>query len=91
MVYNRRIESYFGRIKPVIRQLDIYSARGLQNALNEIRHFFNHVRTHQNLDGLTPAEAWSGYVPTDIYKSPPKSAQLVQTADGVLVGYHIRC
>ncbi|MGB4558509.1 MAG: hypothetical protein WBI20_07305, partial [Burkholderiaceae bacterium] len=84
------IESFFGRIKPVIKQLEIYSPLGLQNALNEIRLFFNHVRTHQNLDGLTPAEAWRGFVSTDIYRSPPKSVQLVQALDGLLVGYHIR-
>ena len=40
-----------GRIKPLLKQLDIYSTWGLQNALNEIRQFFNHVRTHQNLYG----------------------------------------
>jgi transposase InsO family protein len=87
---NGRIESYFGRIKPLLKQLDIYSTWGLQNALNEIRQFFNHIRTHQNLGGLTPAESWQGLVPTDIFQAPPKSAKLVQALDGLLVGYHIR-
>ncbi|MFZ4481102.1 MAG: integrase core domain-containing protein [Rhodoferax sp.] len=87
---NGRIESYFGRIKPLLKQLDIYSTWGLQNALNEIRQFFNHIRTHQNLGGLTPAESWQGLVPTDIFQAPPKSVKLVQALDGLLVGYHIR-
>ncbi len=87
---NGRIESLFGRIKPFIRQININSPAGLQNALDEIRYFFNHVRTHQNLGGLTPAEAWQGLTPIDIFQTPPKSAQLVRLLDGLLVGYHIR-
>lgn len=87
---NGQIESFFGRIKPFIKQLDIHSPVGLQNALDEIRHFFNHVRTHQNLAGLTPAEAWAGLTPTDLAQTPPKSTQLVHALDGLLVGYHIR-
>jgi putative transposase len=87
---NGRIESFFGRIKPYIRLIHIHSPAGLQNALDDIRHFFNHVRTHQNLAGLTPAEVWHGLTPIDIAQTPPKSAQLVQMLDGLLVGYHIR-
>jgi transposase InsO family protein len=87
---NGRIESFFGRIKPYIRQIHIHSPAGLQNALDDIRHFFNHVRTHQNLSGLTPAEVWHGLTPIDIAQRPPKSAQLVRMLDGLLVGYHIR-
>jgi putative transposase len=86
---NGRIESFFGRIKPYIRQIHIHGPAGLQNALDDIRHFFNHVRTHQNLAGLTPAEVWHGLTPIDIAQTPPKSAQLVQMLDGLLVGYHI--
>lgn len=87
---NGRIESFFGRIKPYIRQIQIHSPAGLHNALDDIRHFFNHVRTHQNLAGLTPAEVWHGLTPIDIAQTPPKSAQLVRMLDGLLVGYHIR-
>lgn len=87
---NGRIESFFGRVKPFIRQVNIHSPAGLQNALDEIRHFFNDVRPHQNLGGLTPAEAWQGLTPIDIFRTSPKSAQLVQMLDGLLVGYHIR-
>lgn len=87
---NGRIESFFGRIKPFIWQISIHSPVGLQNALDETRHFFNHVRTHQNLAGLTPAEAWQGLTPIDLAQTPPKSTQLVQALDGLLVGYHIR-
>lgn len=74
------------RIKPFINQLEIHSPVGLQNALDEIRHFFNHVRAHQNLAGLTPAKAWAGLTPTEVAKTPPKTTQLVQALDGLLVG-----
>jgi len=87
---NGHIESFFGRINPFIGQIQIHSPAGLQNALNEVRHFFNHVRTHQNLAGLTPTEAWAGLTPTDLAQTPHKSTQLVQALDGLLVGYHIR-
>lgn len=87
---NGRIESFFGRIKPFIKRLDIHSPVGLQNALDEIRHFFNHVRTHQNLAGLTPAQARQGLTPIDLAQTPPKSNRLVQALGGLLVGYHIR-
>jgi transposase InsO family protein len=73
---NGRIESFFGRIKPYIRQININSLAGLQSALNDIRHFFNHVRSHQNLSGLTPAEVRHGLTPIDIAQTTPKSAQL---------------
>ena len=87
---NGRIESFFGHIKPFLRQIHIHSLAGLQTALNEIRLFFNHVRPHQNLGGLTPAEVWQGLTPSDIDRTPPKSAQLIQILDGLLVGYRIR-
>jgi putative transposase len=87
---NGQIESFFGRIKPFIVQIDILSPVGLQNALEEIRHFFNQFRTHQNLGGLTPAEAWTELCPTDLAQTAPKSTQLVQALDDVLAGYHIR-
>lgn len=87
---NGRIESFFGRIKPYIRQIQIHNPAGLQNALDGIRPFFNHVRSHEYLAGLTPAEVWHGLTPIDIAQTPPKSARLVRMLDGLLVGYHIR-
>jgi hypothetical protein len=53
---NGRIERLFGTLKPLLRQLVIPNGGALQNALDEFRVFYNHVRPHQNLNGLTPAE-----------------------------------
>jgi putative transposase len=86
---NGRIERLFGTLKPLLRQLVIPSAAALQMALEEFTLFYNYVRPHQNLAGLTPAEARNGYCAADISKAP-KGAVLVQALDGLMVGYHLR-
>jgi transposase InsO family protein len=87
---NGRCERMFRSLKESLGPLVISGKAGLQNALLEFARFYNQVRTHQNLDGLTPAEAWQGLTPSDIEQMPVKSATLVQALDGVLVGYHLR-
>ena len=86
---NGRIERLFGTLKPLLKQLEIQSSKVLQSALIEFSLFYNHVRPHQNLNGLTPAEAWQGYIQQDIRQNV-KSPLLVQALDGLLVGYHLR-
>jgi putative transposase len=87
---NGRIERLFGTLKPLLRQLVIPTKAALQSALEEFTLFYNHARPHQNLDGLTPAQKWSGLSKTDVHQTPPKSAVLVQALDGLLVGYYTR-
>jgi transposase InsO family protein len=77
---NGHIESFIGRIKPFIGQIDILSPFGLQNALEEIRHFFNQI----------PAEACAGLCPTDLARTPPKSTQLAQALDGLQVERNVK-
>jgi hypothetical protein len=55
---NGRIERFFGTFKEAIRQVNLPIA-ALPMALDQFRFFYNHVRTHTNIDGRTPAEAWS--------------------------------
>jgi putative transposase len=86
---NGRIERLFGTLKPLLRQLTIASHAVLQVALDEFTLFYNHVRTHQNLDGRTPAQAWNKVTWTDLKQNPPKEVTLVQALDGLCVGYHI--
>jgi hypothetical protein len=45
------------------------------------------VRPHQNLDGLTPAEAWSG---VDPYATEPKAVVWFEGWGGLLKGYYLR-
>ncbi len=60
---NGRVERFFGTLKAKLDRLAVDSFDSLNNALAEFRFFYNHVRPHQNLAGLTPAEAWSGAAP----------------------------
>lgn len=84
---NGRMERLFGTLKPLLRQLVIPSKAALQLALDEFTLFYNHVRPHQNLGGLTPAEKWNGCSKTDLARTQPKRAVLVQALDGLLVVY----
>jgi putative transposase len=56
-------------------------------ALREFRFFYNHVRPHQNLAGLTPAEAWAGDAPF-----APLSVReyWFEAWEGLLSGYYLR-
>lgn len=87
---NGRMERLFGTLKPLLRQLLILSKAALQQALEEFTLFYNHVRPHQNLGGLTPAEAWNGYSQPDLAQTPPKHTTIVRALDGLLVGYWMR-
>jgi putative transposase len=58
---NGRIERFFGTFKRSLRerlQLDGTPLPG--GELDAHRVWYNHLRLHQNLDGRTPAEAWTG-------------------------------
>ncbi|MDD3597416.1 integrase core domain-containing protein [Sulfuricurvum sp.] len=54
---NGKIERLFGTLKPLLRKLQIHPSH-LQNALNEFRLYYNHMRPHHHLHGKTPSEAW---------------------------------
>jgi transposase InsO family protein len=59
---NGRTERLFGTVKRVLRGR---AGGGGETAVSAqdlllIRTWYNHLRPHQGLDGLTPAEAWSG-------------------------------
>jgi putative transposase len=85
---NGRIERLFGTLKPLLKQLVLPNSTALEMALREFKLFYNHIRPHQNLNGLTPAEVWQGMTMADLKrKSKPV---LVQALDGLLVGYYLR-
>jgi putative transposase len=65
---NGRIERFFGTLKPVLRQLELASQTAVQSALDAFGTFYNEVRPHQNLGGLTPAEAWRGWTWEDVHR-----------------------
>lgn len=87
---NGRMERLFGTLKPLLRQLVIPSSAVLQAALDEFRDFYNHVRPHQNLQGLTPAEHFVGLRPVDLKQMPVRQVIEVQALAGLMWGYWIR-
>lgn len=80
----------FGTLKPLLRELVIPSGGALQSALHEFRVFYNDVRPHQNLHGLTPSEHIAGLRPKDIRQMPIKEVRPVQALAGLMRGYWIR-
>lgn len=84
---NGRVERFFGTLKRELDQLAAQSLHGLNLALGEFRFYYNHIRPHQNLAGLTPAEAWAG---TDPYAARVKGECWFEAWDGLLCGYYLR-
>jgi putative transposase len=84
---NGRVERFFGTLKDKLDQLAVASFDALNSALGEFRFFYNHVRSHQNLAGATPAEAWAG---VDPYATRFKQEYWFEAWDGLLQGYYLR-
>jgi putative transposase len=84
---NGRIERFFGTLKEKLDRLAVDSFEALNGALGEFRFFYNHVRSHQNLASLTPAEAWTGATP---FAHAPKREYWFEAWDGLLTGYYLR-
>jgi transposase InsO family protein len=89
---NGRIERLFGTFKDrVVARLAELRATGaepesLQPELDHFRLWYNHVRIHQHLDGLTPAEAWDGLRSTAERKQPRR--HFFSAWEGLLTGFH---
>ncbi len=79
---NGRIERMFGTFKQAIGQIAVLGQDDLRCRLMEFRCFYNHVRSHQNLDGCTPAEVWSGI------GKQVGDGQLVSAWVGILSGWY---
>ncbi len=84
---NGRIERFFGTLKEKLNRWDVDSREQLNNALNQFRFWYHHVRPHQYLDGKTPAEVWQG---KEIYTTRVKNEYWFEAWDGLLQGYYLR-
>lgn len=71
---NGKIERFFGTLKRKLKLYSIVSAQTLANDLTVYRFWYNHLRTHQHLNGLTPAEVWSNTKPGSRHKPVEFSA-----------------
>ncbi len=84
---NGRVERFFGTLKEKLDRLAVDSFETLNAALIEFRFFYNHIRSHQNLRGSTPAEAWAG---VDPFADSFKKEYWFEAWDGLLSGYYLR-
>lgn len=90
---NGRIERCFATLKAALRSFTahagpIANAAAMQQALDEFRCFYNHVRVHQALGGRTPAQAWKGEAAID--PNEGHHGHWVHALQGALIGYHVR-
>jgi transposase InsO family protein len=89
---NGRIERLFGTLKPLLRKIRPISAKALRRTLKEFVWFYNEVRVHQNLKGLTPLEVWQGKTLAQVQQTQAtQPGQWVTALNGLMVGYHVRC
>ena len=84
---NGRVERFFGTLKAKLDRLAVDAIHSLNSTLTEFRFFYNHVRPHRNLAGLTPAEAWAG---ADPFAFASKEEYWFEAWDGLLCGYYLR-
>jgi len=83
---NGRIERFFGTFKEKANQCLFGNGGELDLALPEFRLWYNHIRSHSNLDGKTPAEVWDG---VDIFTQGYKSQHWFERWDGLLTGFYL--
>ncbi|HEX5339090.1 MAG TPA: integrase core domain-containing protein [Gallionella sp.] len=85
---NGRIERLFGTLKAKLDRIEVDGRETLAHLLADFRDWYNAVRPHHNLAGLTPDEAWYG---ADPYAHTPKAVHWFEAWDGLLKGYYLRC
>ncbi len=77
---NGRIERFFGTLKQKLNQIDVVNFEHLNLHLKNFRFFYNHIRTHANIEDRTPAEVWTG-------KGFKRKAKYCSAWGGLLQGY----
>jgi len=89
---NGRIERLFGTLKPLLKKIRPIKAQALTTVLKDFKWFYNEVRVHQNLNGLTPMQAWQGKTLAEVQlEQATQPGQWVAALDGLMIGYHVRC
>jgi len=88
--HNGRIERFWGTMKEALRDVRFETACALQKALDEFSRFFNTIRPHQGLGGLTPEEAWQGKTMAHVQLAHAEG-RCDAAVDELLLGFHVRC
>lgn len=84
---NGRIERFFLTLKQKLNLIVPKDGSALDNLMAEFATWYNVIRPHQHLYGLTPTEVWRGIDP---YRTAPKSMQYFEGWHGLLQGYYLR-
>jgi transposase InsO family protein len=84
---NGRIERLFGTLKAKLDRIEIDSREALKGLLADFAFWYNAVRPHQHLGGLTPQEAWRELDP---FRTAPKAIYRFEAWDGLLQGFYVR-
>jgi transposase InsO family protein len=84
---NGRIERLFLTLKQKLNAVTPDDGAALDRLLAAFRHWYNVIRPHQHLHGLTPHEAWCGIDP---YRSAPRSVERFSAWGGLLTGFYLR-
>lgn len=85
--WQNRIERLFWTLKDKLNRIVLRDAKALDALLEEFAFWYNAVRPHQHLHGLTPAEAWRGIDP---YRTAPKEMRRFEGWNGMLMGLYMR-
>ena len=83
---NGRVERFFGTLKQKLNHWEIPNMDALNASLHLFQFWYNHVRPHQYLDGLTPAEVWQGKIN---FKRSNNKIYWFEEWDGLLTGYYL--
>ncbi|MDZ4282435.1 MAG: integrase core domain-containing protein [Hydrogenophaga sp.] len=86
---NGRIERLFGTLKGVLKQLSLGNGFALDALLRDFSTWYNELRPHQSLGGMTPSDAWNGVDPFHA-PQPPKEVRFVEGWAGLMAGFRIR-
>ncbi len=81
---NGRVERFFGTLKQKLDRWEVANATDLAASLNQFRYWYNSVRPHQNLNGMTPDEVWHGIDP---YRCRSWRVEWFSAWDGLLNGF----
>ena len=83
---NGTIEKLFGTLKEKLDRFVVANAQALAEALAIFRDWYNDVRPHNHLNGLTPGEAWDEIDP---YRLTPRRVDVFDEWNGLLQGFRI--
>jgi putative transposase len=86
---NGRVERFFGTLKKSLKLWQFEGRQTLALSMAEFATWYNNIRPHQNLGGLTPLEAWERIDPFHA-PAPSKEIAFAKDWDGLLCGFYIR-